>query len=124
MPVKVHWIDARGETAPPDGVLGAALRTVREVLPDAMASEGGSDGAAFVVLHRGEAGVWLLMDWWAHGDILCQRLACDTRDGFAAVEDRPLLACIWELEVIAAERDAFVAHMMRETPDRAAWLRA
>ena len=43
---------------------------------------------------------------------------------FEPMDDRPLLACVWELEVIAEERAAFVAHMMGARPDRTGWLRA
>ncbi|MGB3407548.1 MAG: hypothetical protein WBA67_08640 [Jannaschia sp.] len=126
VPVKMHWIDARGQAAPPAELLSDAWRAVSDILPDAMATEGGSEGAAFCVLHRGDHGIWLLMDWWAHGDILCQRLARASLGDtlFEPVTDRPLLACVWELEVIEAERRAFIAHMMRAAPDRAGWLGA
>ncbi|MEM7709864.1 MAG: hypothetical protein AAF264_03775 [Pseudomonadota bacterium] len=121
--VKLHWIDVIGDAAPPEALRGAATETIAATLPPAMVGEGGSEGAAFAILHRGDQGIWLLMDWWAHGDILCQRLARADRGGtyFTAVDHRPLLACVWELEVIAAERAAFVAHMMVPQPDHTAW---
>ena len=125
MPVKMHWIDAEGQAAPPAPLLRDAWRQVAATLPDAMAAEGGAEGAAFCILHRGQAGTWLLMDWWAHGDILCQRLARADADGpFEAMDDRPLMACVWELEVIEEERRAWIARMMQPVPDRAAWLAA
>ncbi|PWJ19120.1 hypothetical protein [Jannaschia seohaensis] len=126
IPIKMHWIDLQGQAAPPGALLASAWACVAEVLPAAMAEEGGSEGAAFCVLHRGAEGVWLLMDWWAHGDILCQRLARADMDAdpFELLTDRPLLACVWELEVIARERAAWIAHMMGPVPNRSAWLRA
>lgn len=125
VPVKMHWIDVAGEATPPATLLRAAWKTVADILPDAMAAEDGSEGAAFSILHRGEQGIWLLMDWWAHGDILCQRLArADVDDDwFEPMGDRPLLACVWELEVIEEERKLWIAHMMKDVPDRGAWLR-
>ncbi|MFO6465524.1 hypothetical protein ACK8OR_14100 [Jannaschia sp. KMU-145] len=121
--VKMHWIDAAGQDAPPADLLADAWRVVADTLPDAMATEGGAEGAAFCILHRGEQGIWLLMDWWAHADILCQRLARADVGAtlFESVDDRPLLACVWELEVIEAERLAWIEHMMRPTPNLAAW---
>ncbi|UWQ17415.1 hypothetical protein [Jannaschia sp. M317] len=126
VPVKMHWIDAEGQAAPPASLLRGAWAQVAEGLPDAMAREGGAEGAAFCILHRGHDGIWLLMDWWAHGDILCQRLArADPGyNVFDWVDDRPLMACLWELEVIAQERQAYIDHMMRPHPNRAAWLAA
>ncbi len=78
------------------------------------AAEGGAHDLGFAVLHEGQGGAWLLLDWWAHGDILCQRLSLDGGQGFEAVDARPLVACVWELPVILHERDAWVRHMMRE----------
>lgn len=126
VPVKMHWIDAEGANAPPAALLSEAWRTVASILPDAMATEGGAEGAAFCILHRGQQGTWLLMDWWAHADIICQRLArADVGDDlFEPMDDRPLLACVWELEVIEQERLAWIAHMMQDQPNRAAWLAA
>ena len=126
VPVKLHWIDAQGAAAPPDALLGAAWATAEAVLPAAMEAEGEPGGAAFLVIHRGTLGTWLLMDWWAHGAILCQRLA-RAKPGstdFAAMDDRPLQACVWEMEPIAEERAAWIAHMMRPEPDPRGWLRA
>ncbi|WP_371156871.1 hypothetical protein [Jannaschia sp. 2305UL9-9] len=126
VPVKMHWIDAQGAATPPASLLSEAWRTVADTLPDAMATEGGSEGAAFCILHRGDQGVWLLMDWWAHQDILCQCLARSDlgEDLFEPVDHRPLMACVWELEVIEEERQAWIAHMMQADPNRAAWLMA
>lgn len=123
---KVHWIDAEGASTPPAVLLGAALATARDVLPAAMAAEGGDEGAAFVVLHRGRDGTWLLMGWWAHGDVLCQRLARADPGGadFRPMDGRPLVACVWEMEVLADEARAWARHMMRASPDRDGWRRA
>ncbi|MEM7489118.1 MAG: hypothetical protein AAF390_08330 [Pseudomonadota bacterium] len=121
--VKLHWIDAAGASAPPEDLHAAAVATIARTLPDAIAAEGDPAGAAFAILHRGAQGTWLLMDWWAHCDILCQCLARADPGGtdFRSVADRPLLACLWELEVIAEERGAFIAHMMQADPDPIAW---
>lgn len=86
--------------------------------------EGEAEGAGFCILHAGEAGIWLLVDWWAHKDILCQRLAfADYTSGqFASVDHRPLHACVWEQIIHAHERNAWVKHMMTPSPDLEAYL--
>ena len=124
--LKVHWIDVEGAPHPPAPLLAAALAQVDARLPGAARDEGGAEGPGFVILHRGEAGIWLLMDWWAHGDICCQRLSRADPGGtaFAPMDDRPLLACIWEMQVIEDERRAWMAHMMRDAPDAGAYLAA
>ncbi|PZX19105.1 hypothetical protein LX81_00805 [Palleronia aestuarii] len=122
--LRVHWIDARENETPPRPLLDAARDHAASVLPETVEEEGGAVGVGFVVLHRGEAGTWLLMDWWAHGDILCQRLSRSDPDAtdFVSMDDRPLSACVWELEPIAEERARFVATMMNGAPDAAAYL--
>ena len=86
-------------------------------------AEGGSSGLGFVVMHAGEMGTWLLMDWWAHGDILCQRLSLAPAGGaYEPMDDRPLTACVWELPILMHERDAYVRHMLTARPDADAYL--
>ena len=114
--LKRLWISA-GD--PPDAALWDAARVAADTLPAAAEAEGGSSGLGFAVLHRGEAGTWLLLDWWAQGDILCQRLhrADPGSRDYQDVSHRPLAACVWELDAIAHERGAWVRHMMSGAPD-------
>ena len=78
----------------------------------------------YVIVHVGEEAVWLLVDWWITGGIVCQRmlsapLARPTQFEPVAA---PALACVWELAVIAHERDAWIRHMLREAPDAQGYL--
>jgi hypothetical protein len=118
MRLKVYHI---GPAAPDAGRLEDVRAEAARIGPAARA-EGEDHGLGFVVIHDGEVGTWLLLDWWAHGDILCQRLSLDDGGGFASVDDRPLTACVWELPFLAHERDAWVRHMMTGAPDPAAYL--
>ncbi|CAM4388778.1 hypothetical protein [Palleronia rufa] len=102
-----------GTAAPGEALLALARDEAARIAPEA-AREGGAHGLGFAVLHEGEDGTWLLLDWWAHGGILCQRLSLSTGAGFDPVAPRPLVACVWELPVLAHERDAWVRHMMRD----------
>ncbi|WP_316014778.1 hypothetical protein [Roseobacter sp. HKCCA0434] len=104
---------AIGLDAAPVGTILPALDPLGADLANAIAVEGGAEGHGFTILHEGEAGTWQLALWWAHGDILCQRLwrADPGTLDFVAVDDRPLMACVWELHVIAHEQRAWIAHM-------------
>ena len=106
-------------TAPPVDDLLAGARSEAARIEAEAAREGGAHGLGFAIIHEGEDGTWLLLDWWAHGGILCQRLSLSCGAGFAPVEPRPLMACVWELPILSHERDAWVTHMMRDpaSPD-------
>ncbi|SIO52073.1 hypothetical protein SAMN05444722_3021 [Rhodovulum sp. ES.010] len=121
---KLYWIDVHGAAAPEPEISAMAEAVAREVLPIEMQAEGAGHDLRFVVLHRGTDGLWLLLDWWAHGDICCQRLfRADPEGGvFLPMLGRPLLACVWELAVIEAERRAWIETMMTPTPNPSAYL--
>ncbi len=119
MRLKRVWIDAQGAAAPPHALAVSAWDVAATLVPRAAGAEGASAGLGFVILHRGDAGSWLLMHWWAHGDICCQLLghAAPGATAFDDVSARPLMACVWELPVIAAERAAWVDTMLSGAPD-------
>ena len=68
--------------------------------------------------------MWLLVDWWRAGGIVCQKLLSaplSSPADFKTVQ-APFLACVWELAVIGHERDAWVRNMMRAAPDAQGYL--
>ncbi|MCV2368895.1 nuclear transport factor 2 family protein [Roseateles oligotrophus] len=104
----------------------AARRHVEQRLSD-IEQAGEHHGLGFVIVHEGSQTTWLLLNWWAHGDIRCQLLSslphdCAGRE-FAA-EPRPLSSCVWEELVIKAERDAWVNCMLTGSPFAPAYLAA
>lgn len=107
----------------PTELMSAAQRYVHEQLPAAAEREG-HHGLGFVVVHEGVQGAWVLADWWAHNDICCQLLAHTAWPINAEFSptNRPLLACVWETVVLAAERDAWVDTMLTDTPRPLAYL--
>lgn len=104
-------------------LVDAAVEHTRRVLPPAAAAEGGSERLGYGILHTGTLGTWLLIHWWAHGDICCGRLALAAPGNieFRSMDDRPLLACVWEQVVMHHERGAWVRHMMAPRPDADAY---
>lgn len=109
-------------SGPPLELQQAARDHAARKLPAAAIAED-HHGLGFVILHEGRQGTWLLMDWWAHGDITCQVMAhADQGSTVFTAINRPYLACVWETVVIAHERDAWVDTMLTKHPDPDAYL--
>jgi hypothetical protein len=73
----------------------------------------GDHPVGFLILHHGLEGSYLLVSQWYDADMLKHwvRGAVAGADGgtvFAPLAQRDLIACVWELEVIRFERDAWV----------------
>ncbi|MFC7342917.1 hypothetical protein [Saccharopolyspora griseoalba] len=103
--VKVYAISADGAATSAE-VLDSACGTAASVLP-------GGGGSGFVVVHRGEEAVWLLVHWW-EDDILCQRLFRDGPGGEFVPAEPQLFACVWELHVIDHERRSWALRVLGE----------
>lgn len=75
--------------------------------------QGGDHPVGFLILHYGEEGDYLLVSQWYDANMLkhwVRGTAVDA-EGNTTVEplaQRDLIACVWELEVINFERDAWV----------------
>lgn len=119
----IHRDPDRQGTILSDAVATCARAAVHAVLDEHAGGER-SQGLGFCIAHVGEEAVWLLVDWWISGGIVCQRmLSAPLKDPsrFTPV-DAPALACVWELVVTAHERNAWVRHIMRAAPDAQAYL--
>ncbi|MGW4158348.1 hypothetical protein [Streptomyces sp. NPDC004788] len=73
----------------------------------------GDHPAGFLILHRGAEGTYLLVSQWYDADMLKHWVRGSRTDAagnttFAPLAQPDLIACVWELEVIAFERDAWV----------------
>lgn len=101
------------------------LKAAQEKAADVIANEGAATpnhhGVGFGIVHQGKLGNWVFVDWWADDLLLFNRL-------FRSGAERPLdlvnqesaiLACVWELQVFAFERDAWVNAVREERePER------
>ena len=72
----------------------------------------------FAIVHAGEEAIWLLLDWWKPGGVLCQVLSRAelAAPGVFRPVTEPIMACVWELVVVNHERDAWVRHMLTRRP--------
>ncbi len=83
----------------------------------AEAPQQGDHPTGFLILHYGAEGVYLLVSQWYDADMLKHwvRGASVDAEGvtrFVPLAQRDLIACVWELEVIKFERDAWVNTVM------------
>lgn len=83
-------------------------------------------GVGFVIFHQGRGVHYLVLNWWDRENELFNRVL--TRPfGEAAAWSRARggeTACVWDLEVLAFERDAYVERVLSrpEAPDLAGYL--
>ena len=96
------------------------LALVLDTLPDpAVAPD--RPGVGFCILHRGRTADYVALCWWDHENELPIRLAVRTAE---EGEWRPPRGsesvCVWDLRVLAFERDAYVATLLGDPPSDAA----
>lgn len=122
--VKRYAISALRDT-PPGEVHDFARRAAELSLPD---STGRPACHAFTVVHEDEDGCYVVVGWWS-----LNQLILHSRTWLAGWLDltRPTeapahaTACVWELAVMAFERDAWVRHVAAAGhPDVPAYLAA
>lgn len=101
-------IGADGE-GPSKDAIAAALGAAARVLP-------ARPGVGFVITHTGETALWVLIDWWSEDVMLNQRNLRAPLDDPGALEpfEQGIVACTWELAVLAFEREAWVRHVLRK----------
>ena len=114
MDVKAYSIRRGDDTASMAELMTSAERYTKAALPEAAAEAGGDHGVAYAIVHKGDAGCWLLIHWWAHQDIAMSLLALAEpgATGFSSQEGRYFHACVWEHVLIHHERNAWVRHVL------------
>lgn len=123
--VKTTVITVRGTAAHFADEIEAAQAFAEAVL-DPVPDRDADAGVAFVTIHLGLAGVWLLVDWW-EGDLLRHRhflASFDDPARFRDVAPEHYGPCVWELAVQAHERTAWITHVLANPggPDLDAYL--
>jgi hypothetical protein len=115
--IKLIGITA-GADLPDDAEVDAAVAVAERELP-----AGG--GIGFCIVHRGTEALWVLVCWWKL-DIMYERL---WQADLGSTDLRPVppdgpTACVWELQAIWHERQAWVGHVLirPSDPDYAGYL--
>ena len=120
---KIYGLLAAGQTLGPD-LRDLTHGFIADEVLERVADMGDSNDLGFVILHPGELGVTIAAQWWAQGSVLCQhiyRKAYDAADPMDTVT-RPVVGCVWELELIQAEQSIWRRTMMGPEPDPVAYL--
>ncbi|MGV9349429.1 hypothetical protein ACWDSD_32475 [Streptomyces spiralis] len=98
---------------PREDLVAATRQLARDTLPQPVHDEG-RHGTGFVIAHDGALGRWALMFWWSNNVWLHERLYHSPVDS-PHLDLRPvesgLLGCLWELQVIDWERQAWLRYL-------------
>ncbi len=115
--LKVYTITLSPKDSIHTELLSNAYEYIGSVLPKVRQEEGPDHGLGYVILHAGEMSNWLLIHWWAHGDIALRLLASadDETTAFVSQDHKRFHACVWEHVVIDHERLAWVRNAMIPT---------
>lgn len=71
---------------------------------------------AFAILHDGTSCLYLILAWWGNDNELFTSVSVQSPDGW--MEDPARYSfCLFDLEVFWAERNFFIEHLYRSTPD-------
>lgn len=88
---------------------GGIARALRELPPPSLAE--GRPGLGFLIVHRGCGADYVVLGWWDRENELPVRVV--VRDGGEWRAAGPNESfCVWDLDVIAHERDAYVETML------------
>ncbi len=112
--LKVYEIHPDGQASIAPALMHSAQQFIGAHIPAARADEGEDHALGYVVVHAGKMANWLLVHWWAYGDIVLASLASAAPDStfFTSRDERRFHACVWEQTVISHERDAWVRTLM------------
>lgn len=98
------------------------IRMADAALPSP-ARTGGRLGIGFLIAHHGRAADYVILGWWDRENELPIRVFLRTPDEEHWRPSRESESlCVWDLEVIWAERQAYVDTVMTETPSPDAYL--
>lgn len=123
--MKVYGLISDGQTITED-MRTTAQRVWAEDLPPQVAAMGDSNQLGFMIVHPGTLGVTISCHWWAQGSVLCQHLFRQLYGAEVPMDtaSRPVIGCVYELEVLDAERAAWRRCMMGKAQDPEAYLAA
>lgn len=119
--LKLYAIAAEGKRVDPErfGADGDAppMTSLIDALPPPDFDKG-TPGVGFAILHEGTSARYLVGGWWINQNELASRVWVDLGDGAGWIQAHELFSfCVWDLEVIWHERNAYVATFMHGGTD-------
>lgn len=84
---------------------------------------------ATLILHEGKEGCFAIVNWWTDENMLQHYVffaSNENETGFKSFADNSIITCVWELEVLWFERNAWVEYVLQnpDNPDIKAYLHA
>lgn len=111
--MKIYGISEMQERIEPM-IVNDALRVCVELLGQYTSNAGMEPG--FLIIHEAADGYYLLVDWWTGGNMLHHEVfykSAITDLNWRSLDDPNIAACVWELEIIYAERNAWIKHVLK-----------
>ncbi|WP_186369625.1 isochorismatase family protein [Yersinia alsatica] len=96
-----------------------AYQLVRQWLPND-AETVNRPGVGLVIEHQGKTLNYLIVGWWDNENELRVKVWVQEQGVWRAARDESF--CVWDLQVIAFERDAFVDTLLQHAPDIPAYM--
>lgn len=81
-----------------------------------------AETAAFAICHDGAGMQYLVLCWWGNGNELMSSVSVRSGTGWVVDPDRYSF-CLWDLEILWAERNIFIRTMYSGIADLAAYRR-
>lgn len=124
--LKVYGIAYQGEY-PRAHLIENAKGLARERLPPSPSTEG-RYGVGFLGVHDGRGADFIFLDWWAEENELHHHVyvaSHDQPDHFRYATPTGLIACVWDLQVLCFEREAWLQSVLANPsgPDLDRYLR-
>ena len=109
-------------------ILQNAMNAVPDWLPGHNRTDLPVYNLGWLIVHEGREGAWVLFSWWTGGEMIetiMHFAGFDTPNTFQpSPYSRNAMICVWELEVVIYERQAWINHVLKkpEAPDFTAYL--
>lgn len=119
--VKVYTI-SMNESFQSNAILNNCINHIEKWLETPKSSTLPVHNAAFLIVHEGREGVWILFNWWTGGEMIETQVFFASYDQPSIIKTSPhdgALICIWEMEVKTHESLAWTKHvlMKAQNPD-------
>ncbi len=122
--IKEYTIAYRREAARPE-LIEAAKAAAEGILPTPAVTPT-RYGVGFLGIHDGRGGNFVFVDWWEEENELHHHVFFSTSDdpgALRAATRADPIACVWDLSVVAHEREAWIRHVLAaEVPSLDAYL--
>ncbi|MEN1786141.1 MAG: hypothetical protein AAGF77_13540 [Bacteroidota bacterium] len=118
--IKVYTISHQAHFSA-SGILKKALEQLPHWITAIEASPLPTYRNAFLIVHEAREGVWILLNWWTGGEMIETKVYLSSYSNPETIVDSPYningLLCVWELEVFAHERSAWIENILKKATD-------